>query len=97
MYICLINNLFLFFAARQMGFLDANECPQLCKLAYEYLRKSKGCESRIYEFFANEEDADSLYAKLIEEFDICILTYFAFHWSQVPLMFNQVLCTNIYY
>lgn len=78
------------FAARQMGFLDAKECPQLGKLAYQYLKKSKGCESSIYEFFDGEEDAESLYAKLIEELDICILTYFAFHWTQVSHMISQV-------
>ena len=70
--------------------MDANDCPQLCKLAYEYLRKSKGCESNVYEYFASEEEADSLYAKLIEEFDKCILTYFAFHLSHASLLLTQV-------
>ncbi|KAF3456863.1 hypothetical protein FNV43_RR01517 [Rhamnella rubrinervis] len=82
---------FSHYVARQMGFLDASECPQLCKLAYEHLRKSQGCESSICEFFGDEEAAQYLCAKLIEEFDKCILTYFAFHWSQVPLMLGQFL------
>ncbi|KAH7522182.1 hypothetical protein FEM48_Zijuj07G0111300 [Ziziphus jujuba var. spinosa] len=76
---------------RQLGFLDANECPKLCKVAYDYLRKSEGCEGNIYELFANQENADSLYEKLIDELDKCILTYFAFHWSQASLMISQVL------
>lgn len=39
----------------QLGFEDANECPRLCKLAYEYLKKSKGCEESIYEYFAKKQ------------------------------------------
>ncbi|XP_028115916.1 uncharacterized protein LOC114313708 [Camellia sinensis] len=73
------------YVARQIGFEDGSECPQLCKLAYEYLKKSKECESTIYEYFADE-----LYVKLVEEFDRCILAYFAFHWSQASLMISQV-------
>ena len=65
--------------ARQIGFEDGSECPQLCKLAYEYLKKSKECESTIYEYFADEPNVDELYVKLVEEFDSCILAYFAFH------------------
>ncbi|KAL5784786.1 hypothetical protein ACOSQ2_007178 [Xanthoceras sorbifolium] len=82
---------FSHYVARQLGFEDAKECPQLCKLAYDYLRKSKGCEDNVYEFFSNEPEAESLYVKLIEEFDKCILSYFAFHWSQAPFVISQVL------
>ncbi|KAK2647190.1 hypothetical protein Ddye_022385 [Dipteronia dyeriana] len=82
---------FSHYVARQLGFADANECPQLCKLAYDYLKKSKGCENNMYDFFSNESEAESLYVKLVEEFDKCILTYFAFHWSQAPSMISQVL------
>ncbi|KAL7177765.1 hypothetical protein ACSBR2_031011 [Camellia fascicularis] len=78
-------------SARQIGFEDGSECPQLCKLAYEYLKKSKECESTIYEYFADEPNVDELYVKLVEEFDRCILAYFAFHWSQASLMISQVL------
>ncbi|KAK6265699.1 hypothetical protein QUC31_016536 [Theobroma cacao] len=35
---------FSHFVARQLGFADANECPQLCRLAHNYLKKSKDCE-----------------------------------------------------
>ncbi|KAK3190240.1 hypothetical protein Dsin_029801 [Dipteronia sinensis] len=82
---------FSHYVARQLGFADANECPQLCKLAYDYLKKSKGCEDNMYDFFSNESEAESLYVKLVEEFDKCILGYFAFHWSQAPSMITQVL------
>lgn len=74
-----------------MGFLDANECPRLSNLAHDYLRKSKGCDDSIYEFFANEPEAESLCVKLIEEFEKCILGYFAFHWGQASIMISQVL------
>lgn len=74
-----------------MGFDDTNECPQLCKLAYEYLKKSKGCEDNIYEYFSKEAEPESLYVKLVEEFDRCILSYFAFHWSHASLMISQVI------
>ncbi|WCJ23949.1 P-loop containing nucleoside triphosphate hydrolases superfamily protein [Euphorbia peplus] len=82
---------FSHYVARQLGFSDPNECPQLCKLAYDYLRKSKDCENNIYEFFANEPQAESLYVTLIEEFDKCIMSYFAFHWTQVSQMITQVI------
>ncbi|KAJ8452376.1 hypothetical protein Cgig2_006181 [Carnegiea gigantea] len=84
---------FSHYVARQIGFEDPNECPALCKLANDYLKKTEGCESNIYEFFANEPqaEADSLYVKLIEEFDRCILSYFAFNWTQTSLMITQVL------
>ncbi|KAM7256443.1 hypothetical protein ACFE04_012184 [Oxalis oulophora] len=82
---------FSHYVVRQMGIEDASDCPQVCKLVYEYLRKSKGCEHSIYDYFANEAQGDSLYVKLIEEFDRCILTYFAFHWNQASFIINQVL------
>ncbi|XP_031272405.1 uncharacterized protein LOC116130853 [Pistacia vera] len=82
---------FSHYVARQMGFADANECPRLSKLAYDYLRKTKGCEESVYEFFANEPEGESLCVKLIEEFDRCILSYFAFHWSHASDMISQVL------
>ncbi|GAY55820.1 hypothetical protein CUMW_167010 [Citrus unshiu] len=79
------------YVARQMGFSDRKECPQLCKLAAEYIRKSEGCEDDIYTFFSSEPAADSLFIKLVEEFERCILSYFAFHWSHADLMISQVL------
>lgn len=78
------------YEARQIGFDDPYECPQLCKLANDYLKKTEGSESSIYEFFSNDPAPEFLYVKLIEEFDKCILSYFAFHWSQTPLMISQV-------
>ncbi|CAL5384705.1 unnamed protein product [Camellia sinensis] len=75
--------------SNHVGFEDGSECPQLCKLAYEYLKKSKECESTIYEYFADEPNVDELHVKLVEEFDRCILAYFAFHWSQASLMISQ--------
>ncbi|RVX21677.1 hypothetical protein CK203_001025 [Vitis vinifera] len=82
---------FSHYVARQMGFADPDECPQLCKLAYDYLKKSKGCDENMYEYFSSQPDADSLYIKLVEELDRCTLSYFAFHWTQASLMINQVL------
>ncbi|KAF4387139.1 hypothetical protein G4B88_024711 [Cannabis sativa] len=54
-------------------------------------RKSEGFEDDIYTFFANEPDADSLFVKLVEEFERCILSYFSFHWNQADLMISQAL------
>lgn len=77
-------------AARQMGFSDRRECPQLCKLAAEYITKCEGFEDDICTFFSDEPDADSLFVKLVEEFERCILSYFAFHWSHAEIMISQV-------
>lgn len=40
--------------ARQMGFKDGNECPKLCKLAYEYLKWEEGIDVKMYDYFASE-------------------------------------------
>ncbi|CAL5440848.1 unnamed protein product [Camellia sinensis] len=55
---------------------------------------SKNPKSVIYEYFANEPNVDELHVKLVEEFDRCILAYFAFHWSQASLMISQILEDN---
>ncbi|XP_031372130.1 uncharacterized protein LOC116187528 [Punica granatum] len=85
---------FSHYVARQLGFKDRRECPHLCKLASEYMRKSEGCEDDIYTFFADEPDADSLFVKLVEEFERCTLSYFGFHWSHAELMISQVLSAD---
>ncbi|KAF9682971.1 hypothetical protein SADUNF_Sadunf05G0163600 [Salix dunnii] len=82
------------YVARQMGFADRRECPRLCRLAAEYIRKCEGCEEDIFAFFAQEPDADSLYVKLLEEFERCILSYFAFHWSHADILIGQVLSSD---
>ena len=87
MYLC---------AARQIGFTDGSECPELSKLAYEYLKQGKVCEEKIYEYFISQPEADLLYGKLLEEFDRCILSYFAYHWSQASDMITQVNFTSFY-
>ena len=81
---------FSHYVARQMGFKDRRDCPNLCKLAAEYISKSECCEEDIYSFFSQEPDADSLFIKLVEEFERCILSYFGFHWSHADLMISQV-------
>ncbi|KAG8370338.1 hypothetical protein BUALT_Bualt14G0106400 [Buddleja alternifolia] len=85
---------FSHYLARQMGFEDESGCPQLIKLAYGYLKRSKGVDDKIYEYLANEPNVDALYVKLLEEFERCVLGYFAFHWSQAPLMITQVLSVD---
>lgn len=62
----------------------------------DYLKKKKGCEESIYEYLVDEKDADSLYVKLIQELETCILAYFAFHWDMAPQMVSQVHTTTIY-
>ncbi|CAK9326516.1 unnamed protein product [Citrullus colocynthis] len=82
------------YVARQMGFKDIHECPHLCKLASEYIAKSEECEDDIYSFFSSELHADSLFVKLVEEFERCILSYFAFHWNQTDIMISQILSSD---
>ncbi|KAJ8428207.1 hypothetical protein Cgig2_016791 [Carnegiea gigantea] len=82
---------FSHYVGRQIGFEDPNQCPHLCKLANDYLKKTEGCEGNIYEYFASDPEAELLYVKLIEEFERCILSYFAFHWTQTSLMITQVM------
>ena len=77
-------------AARQLGFKDGNECPELSKLASDYVRSSKGFDDELYVYFSNELDVESLCTNLVNELERCILGYFAFHWSQASLMINQV-------
>ncbi|XP_076914921.1 calmodulin calcium-dependent NAD kinase-like [Bidens hawaiensis] len=79
------------YVARQMGFHDNRECPYLCKLAADYIRKEEGCEEDMISFFGDDPQADSLFIKLVEEFERCILSYFAFHWSHASYMITQVL------
>ncbi|CAH9086878.1 unnamed protein product [Cuscuta europaea] len=79
------------YVAGQMGFREKKECPSLCKLASEYIIKADGCEEDIYNFFATEPHADSLFIKLVEEFERLILSYFAFHWTQASYMISQAL------
>lgn len=78
------------FSARQIGFDDVNECPHLCTLAYDYLRKNKGYEDNIFAFFQNSGNPDPLIAKFIEELDKCILGYFSFHWNYATYIITQV-------
>ena len=78
------------YAARQMGFVDAGEVPELCRLAQDYLRNTEGCKENIYQYLANVDNANALYAKLIEEFERCILSYFAFHWNRASFIITRV-------
>ncbi|WJX12428.1 hypothetical protein P8452_02932 [Trifolium repens] len=82
---------FSHYVARQIGFEDASEVPKLCLLAQEYLQKFKGCDQSIYEYLANEKDSESLYVKLVDEFERCILSYLAFHWKQAPFVISQLM------
>ncbi|KAL5067035.1 hypothetical protein RYX36_017922, partial [Vicia faba] len=79
----------IFVISRQMGFVDADEVPELCRLAQDYLRNMEGCKENIYQYLANGDNANALYAKLIEEFERCILSYFAFHWNRASFIITQ--------
>ncbi|KAL5072358.1 hypothetical protein RYX36_011342 [Vicia faba] len=61
----------------------------------EYISKYEGFEDDIYAYFENEPDADSLYVKLVEEFERCILSYFGFHWNHCDILISQVLSSDI--
>ena len=84
------KNILLHFSARQIGFDDVKECPHLCTLAYDYLRKNKGYEENIFAFFQNNLDPERLIVKFIEELDKCILGYFSFHWKYATYIITQV-------
>lgn len=77
--------------ARQLGFPDRRLCPQLNRLASDYIQKREGWEDTVYSFFASDPDCDSLFIKLVEEFERCILSYFAFHWSYAETALKQVI------
>ncbi|KMZ74834.1 hypothetical protein ZOSMA_121G00070 [Zostera marina] len=79
--------------ARQIGFEDEKECPNLGKLAIDYLKKTKKCEENIYTYFRSNHhpDVESICIKLIEELDKCILGYFGFHWSHTNDTITKVL------
>ncbi|MCD7469932.1 hypothetical protein HAX54_009350 [Datura stramonium] len=85
---------FSHYVARQLGFKDESECPGLSELVQEYLKRSRGCDNTIFEYFADEEDAESLYVKLENELERCILAYFAFHWSKASMFITQVLSVD---
>ncbi|KVH88751.1 hypothetical protein Ccrd_025813 [Cynara cardunculus var. scolymus] len=83
------------YVARQIGFRDGKECPELSKLASDYVRSSKAFNDAMYiyfsECFPNKTEVKLLSEKLVEELERCILGYFAFHWSHAPVMIEQVL------
>ncbi|KAJ1263576.1 hypothetical protein BS78_09G196300 [Paspalum vaginatum] len=82
---------FSHYVARQIGFEDVKDCPHLCTLAYDYLRKNKGYEENICAFFQDNMDPEPLIVKFIEELDKCILGYFSFHWKYATYIITQVL------
>ncbi|KAL5098394.1 hypothetical protein RYX36_002721 [Vicia faba] len=89
------HSAFKIIACRQMGFKDRRIGPDICRLASEYISKYEGFEDDIYAYFENEPDADSLYVKLVEEFERCILSYFGFHWNHCDILISQVLSSDI--
>ncbi|GJR30120.1 retrotransposon protein, putative, ty1-copia subclass, partial [Tanacetum coccineum] len=92
---CLVFDVLLMIeTSRQHGFKDGNECPELSKLASDYVRNSKGFNDELYVYFSNEKDVESVCANLVKELERCILGYFAFHWCQASLMINQVAKKN---
>ncbi|CAI8595453.1 unnamed protein product [Vicia faba] len=86
--------IFSHYVARQMGFVDVGKVPELCRLAQDYLRNTEGCKENIYQYLANGDNANALYAKLIEEFERCILSYFSFHWNRASFIITHVLSSQ---
>ncbi|KAL6845467.1 hypothetical protein ACP4OV_024962 [Aristida adscensionis] len=82
---------FAHYVAKQIGFEDLNECPHLCALSYDYLKKTQGYEQNLLAFFHKEMNPDALIVKLIEELDKCILSYFSFHWKYATHVITQVI------
>ncbi|OEL23646.1 hypothetical protein BAE44_0015341 [Dichanthelium oligosanthes] len=82
---------FAHYVATQIGFEDLNECPHLCTLSYDYLKKTEGYEQNLLAFFHKKMNPDALLVQLIEELDKCILGYFSFHWKFATHIITQVL------
>ncbi|KAG4983721.1 hypothetical protein HKD37_10G029137 [Glycine soja] len=82
---------FSLYVGRQMGFLESEVPAELCRLADEYLIKPKECLESILEYLADQKDPTTLCQKFINEFDRCILSYFAFNWNQASYIISQVL------
>ncbi|CAN1797435.1 Calmodulin calcium-dependent NAD kinase [Linum perenne] len=89
---------FSHYLANQLGFSDPSKCPQLCKLAYDYLtsKSAAACEDNIYDYFASGEvnsndRAKQLCGMLVQELERCILSYFAFHWDKASSLVTQVM------
>jgi hypothetical protein len=82
------------YVVRQIGLKDGSEYPELSRLSYEYLKGSKGVDDKIFEYFADQPNAESLYVNLVQELDRCIISYFAFNWSLTSLMISQVLSVD---
>ncbi|KAK4487773.1 hypothetical protein RD792_005548 [Penstemon davidsonii] len=85
---------FSHYVARQMGFTDRRECPNLCKLASHYIRKAEGCEEDMYTFFASEPDVDSLFIKMVEEFErFNVSTQIGHHisWEIIDILLLNML------
>ncbi|KAK7391689.1 hypothetical protein VNO78_20108 [Psophocarpus tetragonolobus] len=78
---------FSYYLCRQMGLVES-EVPEVCRLAHEYLIKPKECVENI---LAEAELDPTLCGKLFDEFDRCILSYFAFHWNHASYVISQVL------
>ncbi|KAI4998059.1 hypothetical protein ZWY2020_053401 [Hordeum vulgare] len=88
---------FSHYVARQLGFEEASECPQLCKAANSYLRQSSSCMADVYGLLDGGgagPDADALYVKLVDELERCILAYFAFHWDHATTLVTQALSVD---
>ncbi|KAM3294158.1 hypothetical protein ACQJBY_037201 [Aegilops geniculata] len=85
---------FSHYVARQIGFEEASECPHLCKAANNYLRQTNNCMADVYGLLDGVPDADSLYVKLVDELERCILGYFAFHWDHSTTLVTQALSVD---
>uniref|UniRef100_A0ACD5VUU3 Uncharacterized protein n=1 Tax=Avena sativa TaxID=4498 RepID=A0ACD5VUU3_AVESA len=83
--------MFPHYVAKHIGFDDPNECPHLCTMACDYLKKTQGYDQNLLAFFHNNVNPDAMIVKLIEELDRCILSYFSFHWKSATQVITQVL------
>nr|XP_027116428.1 uncharacterized protein LOC113734222 isoform X2 [Coffea arabica] len=89
----LISAATLYFRRRKSK-SSSSEDHHLNKFLAPFLDKTESGRVGKLEKFSDYVDADSLYVKLVEEFERCILSYFAFYWSHASFMITQVLSVD---
>lgn len=86
------------YVVRQLGLKDDNTCHWLSKLADDHLRQNRsnsdGSQEDICMYLTSllsEDEIESLCVGLVREFEVCMLSYFSFHWGHSSVIIDQVL------
>ncbi|CAM6081855.1 unnamed protein product [Calypogeia fissa] len=90
------------YVVRQMGLdSDTPAAKRLAKVAEDYLRgdKSRSDESleTLFDFLTRvcpsitDDEIEDLNKQFVQELDICMVTYFSFHWDHKDKILDQVM------